>query len=216
MRIGCLHTAQSNVAVFDSALANHFGHVPNVVLEHRVCPQLLADAEAAGGLTPAIAAQTVQVLRELAESCDAVLLTCSTLGPAMDALSAPVPVLRVDAALARQAVAGGGQVRVLYAAETTLASTRELFARAARSSGATVGFTLVAGAWEKFRTGDTAAYFRLVAEAAERAYAGGADVVALAQASMAGAVVLVRHEKRPLSSPVCGLAEALAAMGREV
>ena len=48
--MACLHTAQSNVAVFEAACPD------GVQLSHAVRPDLLAAAEA-GGLTPAIAAR---------------------------------------------------------------------------------------------------------------------------------------------------------------
>jgi hypothetical protein len=50
----------------------------------------------------------------------------------------------------------------------------------------------------------------MIAAAADQAYRDGADVVALAQASMAGAAALCR-EGRPLTSPAAGLAAALQA-----
>ena len=71
MRIGCLHTAASNVAVLERAAASLDG----VVLRHIVRPDLLAAVGQAGGLTPAIAQATRAALGDLAGDCDAVLLT---------------------------------------------------------------------------------------------------------------------------------------------
>src|SRR5579863_714126 len=107
-RIACLHTAASNVLVFDAAL-REMGLV-GVELRHAVRADLLAAAERTAGLTPAIVQQTGDALRALCADADAVLLTCSTLGPVAEATAptAPVPVLRVDAALAREAVRDGG------------------------------------------------------------------------------------------------------------
>ncbi|HUN50891.1 MAG TPA: hypothetical protein VMU42_07235, partial [Candidatus Sulfotelmatobacter sp.] len=75
MAIACLHTAESNVAVFDAAAA-----ALGANLTHLVRADLLQAAEAAGGMTPAVAARTAALLHRLAEDADAVLLTCSTLG----------------------------------------------------------------------------------------------------------------------------------------
>ena len=136
MRIACLHTADSNAAVFAQAASGK-----PVVLTHMVRAELLAEAEARGGLTADVAARTAQLLRSIARGgdggavagVDGVLLTCSTLGPAVDLLAADaavaVPILRVDAALARAAVrqAGGGPIVVLYAVETTRGPTQALF-----------------------------------------------------------------------------------------
>jgi hypothetical protein len=202
--IACLHTAAGNVAVFDAACP------PGATLTHTVNEALLKDAEAAGGLTEAIADRTARALEALAtQGVDAVLLTCSTVGPGAAKAKADVPVLRVDAALAEAATRRGGRVVVLCAVETTLEPTRAIFAEAASRRGATVDVRLVPGAWAAFRGGDVPRYHAIIAAAAEAAFAEGAEEVALAQASMAGAVALVTGRK-PLASPPVGLAAALA------
>jgi hypothetical protein len=211
MLLSCLHTADSNVAVFDAALSE-LGR-DDVRLRHAVRADLLDRAERDGGLTAAIAAETAAVLGGLAGAADAVLLTCSTLGPAV-ARTTPstAPVLRVDEALARQAVRQGGTVVALCAVATTVPSTRELFERAAVLTGATIEVRLVPGAWDAFRAGRQEHYLALVAAAADLAFAEGAAAVALAQASMADAVRRCRAG-RPLASPLAGLKAAVAAAG---
>jgi hypothetical protein len=192
MKIACLHTAGSNVAIFEAARPD------GVRLSHAVRPDLLVAAEAEG-LTPAIAAATAQALGAL--DGDAVLLTCSTLGPAAEAAGA----IRADAALAEAATAGGGTVEVLCAAPSTLTATAELFGAAAERTGAQVTVRLVTGAWRLFHAGDHAGYAALIARDAE---ASRADVVALAQASMAPAAQLAG---RPvLTVPTAALAAVLA------
>lgn len=203
--IACLHTAEGNRAVFEAACPE------GVTLTHTIREDLLRDAEAAGRLTDAITARTAAALEALARpGVDAVLLTCSTVGPGAAAARAPVPVLRVDAALADAATRGGGLVVVLCAVETTVEPTRALFAQAAARHGARLDVRLVPEAWAAFRAADVAGYHAIVARAAEAAFAGGADQVALAQASMAGAVARCTGRK-PLASPPVGLAAALAA-----
>lgn len=209
MRIACLHTADSNVAVFDAA-AQAIGLAPDV-LAHTVRADLLSAAERAGGLTAAIAAETGAALQSLCGSANAVVLTCSTLGPSVAALAGTVtvPVLRVDAALAEAAVANGGRVVALCAVETTVEPTTRLFADAAAMTGAAVEVQLVPGAWELFKAGARDRYLAAIAKAADDAYTDGASVVVLAQASMAGAADLVRNGPPPLTSPTAGLAAAL-------
>jgi len=206
-RIACLHTSASNIAVFAGACPE------GATLTHTVDEALLRDAEAAGGLTKAIAARTARALEALAgPGIDAVLLTCSTVGPGAALARATIPVLRVDAALAEQATRDGGKVVVLCAVETTVEPTRAIFAEAAARHGATLDVRLVPGAWAAYRGGDPARYHALVAAAAEAAFAEGAAQVALAQASMAGAAALCRG-RMPLASPPAGLAAALSAAG---
>jgi hypothetical protein len=203
--IACLHTSHGNIAVFDAACP------PGARLTHALREDLLRDAEAAGGLTEEIAARTAAALEALAApGVDAVLLTCSTVGPGARLARAAVPVLRVDAALAEAATRGGGKVVVLCAVETTVEPTRAIFAEGAARHGATLEVRLVPGAWAAFRAGDPARYHAIVAAAADAAFAEGADEVALAQASMTGAVALAAGRK-PLASPPVGLAAALGA-----
>ncbi|MET7247306.1 aspartate/glutamate racemase family protein [Methylobacterium sp. EM32] len=210
-RIACLHTVASNAALFDEAL--QATGLTGVSLRHTVRPDLLAAAEREGRLTAEIAAETVAVLRGLYAEADAVLVTCSTLGPAAEsaALDAPVPILRVDAALAAEAVKAGGRVVVLCAVATTVEPTRRLFEAAARATGAEVSVQVVPEAWEAFKAGESDRYRTLVARAAGTAREDGATQVALAQASMAGAAALLPEAIRPLTSPTVGLAAAIAA-----
>lgn len=217
MRIACLHTAQSNVAVFNAAAQQL--KLPEASLHHEVRLELLAAAELAGGLTPDIEGQTCDALLQLGRCADAVLLTCSTLGPCVSLISAgstvraTVPTIRVDRALAEEATRLGGKVVVLCAVETTLQPTARLFEEAAMGSGAQVEVRLVQGAWGLFKAGNHRDYLAAIADAADRASQDGAAIVALAQASMAGAAELAKHVPKPLTSPVTGLAAALGAIG---
>ncbi len=209
--IACLHTADSNIQVFDTAL-QELG-TEGVTLHHSVRADLLAAAEQAGGLTPEIAEQTASVLRGLCDNADAVLLTCSTLGPAAEAVAAAasVPVFRVDAMLAHEAVRDGGKVAVLCAVQTTVEPTRLLFEKEARTTGAEVVMHLVPGAWNVFKAGDRSRYLSMIATAADEAFQGGAAQVVLAQASMAGAAKLGTGGRLPLASPMVGLSTAVEA-----
>jgi hypothetical protein len=212
MRIACLHTAESNIAVFDAALAARGAVAGDCALRHAVRADLLAAAERMGGLDATIMAETVAALADLSGDADAVLLTCSTLGPAVATAkrAMSVPVLRVDQALAEAAAKRGGHVLALCAVATTVAPTRDLFEEAARATAATVEVRLVEGAWDAFKAGDRPRYLAMVGAAADEAFRAGVATVALAQASMAGAAALCRAGT-PLTSPAVGLAAAIAA-----
>jgi Asp/Glu/Hydantoin racemase len=203
VRIACLHTAASNVAVFEAAARGL-----DVKLSHVVRDDLLLSAEAQGGLTPDITRQTANALLAMTGNVDAVLLTCSTVGPGAEeaARQSTVPIVRTDAALAAAAVRNGGRVVVLCAVATTVAPTRALFDATAAGTAAMIDVRLVDGAaWTAFRAGDANRYFELVADACGAAYDDGADVVALAQASMTGAAAFVTTGA-VLTSPAVGLA----------
>jgi hypothetical protein len=211
MRIGCLHTAESNINVFETALAKV--DAPGVTLVHSVRPDLLSQAQQYGGLNPEIERLTNAALSDLSAEVDAVLLTCSTLGPCVtNERIGSVPVVRVDSALAKESTCAGGRVVVLCAMETTLGPTTRIFADAGKELGASVEVRLVQGAWALFLGGQIADYLAAVAAAVLQAYDDGANVVALAQASMAGAADLVRGYPRPLCSPASGLLAAMRAV----
>ncbi len=209
MKIACLHTATSNIAVFDAAV-RQIG-MDDVVLTHEVKSQLLARVEQAGVLTAEIADEAREILRSLAQSADAVLLTCSTFGPLVDGMAqiGATPILRVDAALAEQTMKEGGKIVVLYASPTTIEPTKHIFSSAAKAAAISFEMKVVPEAWEYFKAGDQHGYFVRIAEAADEAYSNGASVVALAQASMAGAIAFIKSGTKPMTSPVAGLLAAV-------
>ena len=210
MRIACLHTAESNIEVFEAAL-RELGR-DDVTLRHEVRADLLLAAERLGEVTDAIKEETQAVLLALCADADAVVLNCSTLGEVAEGLGhARVPVVRVDRALAEAAARAGGWIVVLCTAVTSIGPTTALFNEVA--AGRRVEVRLVVDAWAMFRGGDRHGYFAVIAAAAEAAYAEGASVVALAQASMAGAARLVHGGDMPLTSPASALTAAIAAAG---
>lgn len=190
MPLICLHTAHSNAAIFAQAAAA-LGW-PGRSLVHEVHEDLLTQAEAAGGMDAALRQRTARLLDTLADQADAVLLTCSTLGPAVaDCQSGKVG--RADGMLARRVAKAleddpHSCVALLCAAPTTYEATRHLFMGALLQAGAArrVQLQCVEGAWALFRCGDLAGYEACMAEAAQQAYAAGATQVALAQVSMQG------------------------------
>jgi len=211
MTIACLHTAESNIAVYEAA-ANALG-LPDGMLRHHVRADLLLAAEKAGRLTDEISAETAALLWHLAEDAEAVVLNCSTLGPAASkiAAGAGAPIIRADAMLAEQAVKAGGKVIVLCTVETTIAPTTALFEAAAKATGAEIEVRLVPGAWAHFRAGDLPAYLASIADAVKMAGGEGAVTIAFAQASMTDAVhLLPGNRPQPMTGPAAALAAAMA------
>ncbi len=199
LTIACLHTGASNAALFDAAAASL--PVGALRLTHQSRPEWLRTPD------PALLAEVAALLRRMAEEADAVLLTCSTIGEAVErAQDAPRPVLRADAALAAAAARAGGEVSVLYAAPSTRASTWKLFSEAAQRTGADVGLYAVPGAWALFQAGKLDDYHAAIAKAAR----GRRGRVALAQASMAPAAALL-PEAPPLTVPGTALMAAARA-----
>lgn len=133
---------------------------------------------------------------------DAVMLTCSSIS----AYAAPiservgVPVLRIDEAMADQAVASG-RIAVIATLPTTLAPTTALIGERAVLAGKApvIVSEVVEGAFAAVAGGDRATHDALVAAAITR-LAAQVDVVILAQASMASAASAVTVDVPVLTS----------------
>lgn len=209
MTLALLHTSPVHVPVFDALRdADH----PGLALRHLVREDLLAQAREAG--PEAVADGTGALLAgAVADGARAVLCTCSTIGAVAEAWSAElgVPVLRVDRPMAAAAVTRD-RVVVLAAVADTLAPTLALLAEEAGNRPVEVRAVVVGGAWARFEGGDHEGYLDLVASAADAVT--DADVIVLAQASMAGAAARTATRVPVLSSPRPGLAAAAAAVTR--
>jgi hypothetical protein len=136
--------------------------------------------------------------------------TCSTIGGIAEEVSGRVgvPVLRVDRPMAAAAVSAGPRIRVLAALPSTIAPTVDLIEEEAAHAGREVSIvvSVVDGAWEQFESGALDAYHATIARA--MATVRAADVIVLAQASMAAAASLSAPGVPVLSSPRLGLRAA--------
>ncbi|UNX56267.1 aspartate/glutamate racemase family protein [Georgenia sp. TF02-10] len=231
-RLGMVHTVPALAERFERLAARLGG--PVEVL-HVVDPALLAQVVRDGEVTATVRDRAVAHARYLAgQGVGAVLVTCSSIGECADLADdgSKVPVLRVDRPMAAQAVARAaapgarGRVAVLATVAATLGPTRRLLQAEAARAGAVVDVAanVVPDAAEARARGDQAGHDARVRAAVERAVAD-ADVLVLAQASMADALAsggaggLVTggsgdgYGGRVLSSPVSGLRAVLAAVG---
>lgn len=163
---------------------------------------------------PARAASVDERLEDLVRAArsagaEAVMLTCSSISAYAAPLTARVgiPVLRIDEAMADRAVAAGGRIAVIATLPTTLAPTAALIAERAELAGAgpAIVSEVVEGAFAAVAGGDRATHDELVAAAITR-LAAQADVVVLAQASMASAAAAVTVSVPVLTSLEPGIA----------
>jgi Asp/Glu/hydantoin racemase len=145
---------------------------------------------------------------------DAVLVTCSSIGPAVEVARSlfDLPVLRIDEKMAEQAVTTGRRVGAIATLSTTLKPTVDLLRATAARLGRDVEIEscLCEGAFEAVLRGDTEAHDQSVT-ANLLQLAGKVDVIVLAQASMARvAESLPPDPSRPpvLSSPELAMRQA--------
>lgn len=149
---------------------------------------------------------------------NAVVVTCSSLGPAVELTRplCPVPLFRIDEGMALAAVGMGRRIGVLATLRTTLVPTADLISRTAARQGSdcTVTSVLSEGAFEKLSQGDTEGHDRMVTQNL-RDLAPRVDVIVLAQASMARVLASVRDEMGTLpvlTSPELGMKHLRAAL----
>ena len=208
-----LHTSPVHIATFDRLLAEI---EPGIAARHIVDESLLDEARAAGEITPALEQRIAAALGAASAPDDAVVLcTCSTIGGSAEATGtrAGRMVLRVDRPMAERAIALGDRILVAAALASTLAPTRALILDVAGVAGKQIELRelLCESAWAFFERGDLAGYAQAIAKELHAA-ADAADVIVLAQASMAAAAPLCADLGVPiLSSPRLGLEAALAA-----
>jgi hypothetical protein len=218
-RVGLLHTVPALAETFSAALSEAS---PGIDVIDIVDPTLLSTA-IRDGVTPELAAAVADRISELAgQGVDAILVTCSSIAEAAEAASAPVPVLRVDAPMADEAVkiarrvardeSRTGRIEVLATLEATIGPTGRLLERAATGSDVSVDVTVIDGAADARTRGDEAEHDRLVLDAVLE-FAGRADVIVLAQASMAASLGDTDLPVPVLSSPEGGVRSLVAAVG---
>lgn len=180
MRLSFLHTGDVHVATFE-ALAAELGF--DGVVAHRVEQRLLDQARADG--LDSVRDETVAVLEELSEA-DAVLCTCSTLGPLADEAAARAGnIIRIDRPALTAACQHGGRPAIAICLDSTEGPTMALLAECAVAEGVDIAPTVImcADAWPHFEAGDMDAFASSIA-ATVRREAGDADCIVLAQASM--------------------------------
>lgn len=188
-KLGLVHTSATLVPVFAQLCREK---LPGVEVFNIADDSLVKGIIAAGSLTATISRRVAGYLEsaELA-GADYILVTCSSIGPAVEAAArlTGVPVLRVDQPMADQAVATGTRIGVVATLCTTLEPTVDLIRRRAELAGKTVEITagLCEGAFEALMAGDEAKHDALVASGL-RELVQQTDVVVLAQASMARVV----------------------------
>lgn len=209
--IAFLHTARGHVASFDALLQ---AQAPGLRAHHAVDEALLADAQRLGADDAGLRDRVHAAMRAAAAGgARQVVCTCSTIGALAEGMATDgaFEAARIDRAMADRAVRQGPRVLVVVALASTLAPTQALLAdSAARLQRPVTLLPLrVEGAWAQFERGDRAAYLAAIAGAV-RAQAATADVVVLAQASMAGAADLLKDlPVDVLSSPALGVAAAV-------
>ena len=184
MRIALIHALAHSVEPINTALARDW---PEAQRMNLLDDSLSADLATQGRGLDAVMHERIARLAQYAVDCgsQAILFTCSAFGPCIEAVArqhAPLPVLKPNEAMVADAVALGGVVGLVASFAPTLASMPPEF-----PPGTRLHTALAEGALAALNGGDGARHDALVADAALRLKDQGAQVIALAQFSLARA-----------------------------
>lgn len=145
----------------------------------------------AGGLDEAMH-RRFAMLGNYAVDCgaDGILFTCSAFGPCIEAVAAQhssMPVLKPNEAMIDEAAQSGRRIGLLASFAPTLASMPAEF-----PAGCTLDLQLAGDAMTALNAGDAEAHDAAALAGARQLLARGAEVIALAQFSLARAAPLLR------------------------
>ena len=209
--IAFLHTSPIHVDTFGGLMQVH---APDCRVEHLVDESLLRDAQTLGVENAGIVSRVTQRMKEASESgARVVVCTCSTIGGIAEKVDGHgrFVSMRIDRAMADEAVEKGERILIVAALASTIEPTRRLVEDSAtiRARQVNIRTMVVQSAWPFFLSGDLAAYYAQI-EHAIHGQAGNTDVVVLAQASMAPvAGRFIGDHLQVLSSPELGVSRAI-------
>jgi Asp/Glu/hydantoin racemase len=187
--LGFVHTSATLVPLFQQLSTEFLNGIETFNI---VDDSLIKDVIKKGKLMPNTAARVVNHIQAAeAAGADVILVTCSSIGVAIEtaATLASVPVIRVDQAMADEAVKISNRIGVIATLPTTLEPTSDLVKRRALFAGKNVSITskLCDGAFEALMSGNAVKHDEMVAKALKELMQE-VDVIVLAQASMARVV----------------------------
>ena len=211
-KLALIHTGSFLVPMFEQLVKQA---MPDVTLYNIVDDSLIKQTIAANELTPLTSRRLAGYIASAEQAgVDAIVVTCSSVGPAVDAYMpfVGVPLLRIDQAMADAAVGIGKRIGVVATLPTTLKPTVDLVRTRAAVQNRDVDIVekLCEGAFEAVSNGDGETHDRIVREGLLSLMLD-VDVIVLAQASMARVVDSLPDEERKvpiLSSPKLGIEAA--------
>jgi len=206
-KLGLIHTSATLVPIFQELIDRHFTG-KDIKVFNIVDDSLIKNTIERGSLTPDTSRRVVAYVGSAeAAGADFILVTCSSIGPAVES-SAPlttVPVLRVDQPMTDKAIQMGTRIGVIATLPTTLEPTSDLVRRRAIIAKKNIELTskLCEGAFEALMGGKPEIHDEKVASALKE-LSQKVDVILLAQASMARVVEQLSEEDKKvpiLTSP---------------
>lgn len=187
--LALIHTSPTLAPAF-TALCRQ--HVPEANLFQMVDESLIQETIRAGHLRrPTVRRLVTQIASAESAGADAVLVTCSSIGPGVTLASQlfDIPVIRIDDAMAETAVRQAKRIGVLATLRTTLDPTTALLKQKASEAGREIELIegLCEDAFPAVLAGDTERHDSILRKALLEDLKD-VDAIVLAQASMARVV----------------------------
>ncbi len=216
--IAFIHTVTGLVPTFDALVRAELGGWQGF---NMVDESLLRATIRDGSPSPMTKRRLAALVNSAVDAkADAVVVTCSSLGEAVEVARpfCPVPLFRIDEGMAIAAVASARRIGVLATLGSTLVPTGDLIRATAQRLDRTCIVTdrLAEGAFQILAAGDIARHDAMIADHL-RSLVHEVDLVVLAQASMARALATVEHELGGLpvlTSPELGVRHIAAALSQ--
>ena len=187
--VALVHTSSSLAPVFEQLCKDKN---LDLNLIHIADASIIQDVISEGKLSEQTSERVIEQIASAEKSNpDCIMVTCSSIGPAVDAAQQKVskPLYRVDQPLADHAVSFGSKIGVIATLVTTLVPTTDLIERSAKKIGKEVELTteLCHSAFKAYVNGEYEEHDQAVLDAINR-LKPNVDVIVLAQASMARAI----------------------------
>ena len=214
-KVAIVHTSMVSVEDLRAAFREE---IPEAEVFNIIDDSLLHEVKTVGHVTPGIVRRMCAYFSQAEQlGVDLIFNQCSSVGEAADIAkqTVSVPVLKVDEAMAEEAVSLGSVIAVIATVASTMGPSCRLIETKAREAGKTVQIkrVLVDGALDVLMTQGKEQHNALVLSSVEEA-AKTADVVVLAQGSMVALEPLITHIDKPvLTSIRRGVRKARGLLG---
>lgn len=207
-KIAVIHTS---LAIRESVDAEIMRQIPDAEIHNIIDEKILSDVMKNGGINEDIIRRmSLYVLAADSMGADMILNACSSVGEAFDVgkqLTA-VPCLKIDQAMAEEAVRLGSRIAVYGTVATTLAPSARLIEAEGRKAGKEITVTrhLIDGAFQVLSEEKNVQKHNQMVLEKILATKDDYDVLVLAQASMAVLIPELGEVKQPvLYSLKCGI-----------
>ncbi len=203
-RVVAIYTGKGLAQAFEKAFVERY---PDIRLDNIIDDSLIRDVVEAGEVTAQVSRRLIQYYL-IAENmgADVIINTCSSVGEVADAAKGflGIPIVKIDQAMAEEAVQSSESIGVLATLSTTLNPTIRLLESEAARAGKNIQIVdgLASGAYEALIRGEPERHDQLLLDKVCE-LAKDVDTIVLAQGSMARMEQALREKtgKSVLASP---------------